>query len=227
MLWARAQLIAGAHYLARRDRAIALALFLLPWMSALFVVQLQHHLDGGTIAILVVVSLGLPTLWVIWAGYRGPRQPIGLSATKVVDQLAIAVGTECRAEAHVCRLHDPYPLPVSWTAADPGLSDACDSTCAAGPDDLAGEGGEIVDVLTRVPSRRLVVLGEPGAGKTMLMIRLVLELLARRASGGPVPILASGSILPILDGLDEIPEDVRGLAISQINDTLRLASTWW
>ena len=122
-------------------------------------------------------------------------------------------------------------------------------------------------MLARVPTGRLVVLGEPGAGKTMLMVRLVLDLLARRAEGGPVPflasvaswnpadqdlrdwlgaqllidhpalasppptgmteptqaaaLLASGLILPVLDGLDEIPEQVRGPAISRINDALR------
>jgi hypothetical protein len=267
MLWGRARSIADAAHLAWRDGVIALALFLLPWVSALFVVQLRHHLDAGVLAILVVASLGLPALWITWAAYRGPRRPIGLGTKKAADQLAIAVGVECAAEAHVRRLDAPYPLPVSWTAADPALSGAWDSTWPVTPDDLAGEGDEIVDVLTRVPSRRLVVLGEPGAGKTMLMIRLVLKLLASRASGGRVPILvsvaswnpkaqdlrswlraqllidhpalavappaerpeatqaeallASGLILPILDGLDEIPEEVRGLAISQINDTLR------
>ena len=122
-------------------------------------------------------------------------------------------------------------------------------------------------MLVRVPTGRLVVLGEPGSGKTMLMVRLVLDLLTRRAGGGPVPILASlaswnpadqnlhgwlgatlitdhpaladpppdgmqeptqaaallnsGLIVPILDGLDEIPEQVRGPAISRINDALR------
>src|SRR5262249_32089684 len=34
-------------------------------------------------------------------------------------------------------------------------------------------------------------------------------------------LLASGLILPILDGLDEIPQEVRGPAISRINDALR------
>jgi hypothetical protein len=98
------------------------------------------------------------------------------------------------------------------------------------------------------------------------MVRLVLDLLACRADGGPDPILASvaswnpasqnlrdwlgtqllidypvlatpagrhdridsrrcaalcGLILPILDGLDEIPEQVRGSALSGINDALR------
>jgi NACHT domain len=123
-----------------------------------------------------------------------------------------------------------------------------------------------VTVLAEVPTGRLVVLGEPGAGKTTLMVRLVLDLLASRTSGAPVPVLASlaawnpserdlhdwladrlaiahpalaaalfdegrpgriarllsaGLILPILDGLDEIPDHVRGPAITQINDALR------
>src|ERR1035437_10162795 len=62
---------------------------------------------------------------------------------------------------------------------------------AAGPDGLAGTGGDLVELLAQVPTGRLVVLGEPGAGKTMLMVRLVLDLLARRVDGNPVPILAS------------------------------------
>jgi hypothetical protein len=108
-----------------------------------------------------------------------------------------------------------------------------------------------------VPTGRLVVLGEPGTGKTMLMVGLVLDLLnpGRRNNGGPVPVLASlaswdpasqdlhgwlgatlitaypalaaaappgsagrnrfealaeaGLILPVLDGLDEIPGPTR------------------
>jgi hypothetical protein len=283
--WGRSNLMADVRHPSRRDGVIALALFLLPWVIVPFVVQLHHHLDGGMVAILVAVSLGLPTLWVTWAAYRGPKRPVGLNTTQAADELAIAVGTECEAEARVRRLNDPYPLPVSWNVADPSVTDDWDSlvklatsgvgwpapaptgTWAADPNDLGGKGGEIVDVLARVPTGRLVVLGEPGTGKTMLMIRLVLDLLARRASGGPVPILASvaswnpetqdlrswlcaklligypaladapatgrpeptqaqallasGMIIPILDGLDEIPEDVRGPAISEINDALR------
>jgi hypothetical protein len=128
---------------------------------------------------------------------------------QIADQLAIAVGAQWEAEARVRRLNDPYPLPVSWTAADPSLTDPWDSleklaitgagwptppqaeSWAASSDDLAGDGGELAEVLARVPTGRLVALGEPGAGKTMLMVRLVLDLLARRAGGGPVPILAS------------------------------------
>ena len=91
----------------------------------------HHHLDGETVGILVAVSLGLPTLWVAWAAYRGPRRgstPVsGLSMTQVADQLAVAVGAQWNAEAAARRLNDPYPLPVSWTAADPSLTDTWDS----------------------------------------------------------------------------------------------------
>jgi hypothetical protein len=118
---------------------------------------------------------------------------------QMAHHLATAVGIQWEAEAAVRRLNDPYPLPVSWVPADGSLTDGWDSlvklatsgagwpapppadTWAAGPDDLAGTGGDLVGVLTGVPTGRLVVLGEPGAGKTMLMVRLVLDLLAGRA----------------------------------------------
>jgi NACHT domain len=204
---------------------------------------------------------------------------------QVADQLAVAVSTQWNDEVAVRRLNDPYPLPVSWDAADASLTDPWEvlvkqassgagrpvpppaEPWASGPDDLVGKGEELVKVLARVPTGRLVVLGEPGAGKTMLMVRLVIDLLARRAEGSPVPfmaplaswdpaaqdlrnwlagrlradhpaladptpkgrtepnqadaLLASGLILPLLDGLDEIPEQARGAAISGIKDALR------
>jgi hypothetical protein len=282
----RRHLRAAAHP-TRRDGAIAIALFVLPWVVALVLVRRHHHLDGGTVGILVAASLGLPTLWVTWAAYRGPRRGApasSLTMAQVADQLAVAVDAQWEAEARVRRLNDPYPLPVSWDPADVSLTDSWDSlvrlassgagwpasppagTWAADPGGLAGKGGELAEVLVRVPTGRLAVLGEPGAGKTMLLVRLVLDLLADRVTGGPVPflvsiaswnpaeqdlrgwleaqlltdypalaeppadrteptraaaLLASGLILPFLDGLDEMPEKVRGSAIDRINDGLR------
>ncbi|MFD7778838.1 NACHT domain-containing protein [Streptomyces sp. NPDC059753] len=42
-----------------------------------------------------------------------------------------------------------------------------------------------------IPTRRLVVLGGPGSGKSVLMMQLLQELMSRRDSGGPVPVLFS------------------------------------
>ena len=267
---------------------VAVALLVLPWVIALALAR-HHHLDATAVGILAAVSIPLSALWIAWvtlAKAGGSSTSVSsLSLAQVADQLAVTVLSQWNAEAAIRRLNDPYPLPVSWVAADSSLTDSWDSliklansgagwpspppaqTWAADPEGLAGAGGELAEVLARVPTGRLVVLGEPGAGKTILMVRLVLDLLTDRSGGAPVPILASiaswnpaaqdlrgwlaaqlvidypvladpppadraeptqaeallaaGLILPVLDGLDEIPEAVRGPAISRINDALR------
>ena len=267
---------------------MAAVLFVLPAVIALALGFLHHPVDVATVTVLVSAAVGLPVVWLTWAVFRDARRSAAtvsqLTTVEAANQLALAVGAQWNDEAALRRLNDPWPLPVSWDSADTSLTDSWDSLVklatsgagwpappaagrwAAGPGDLAGKGGELVDVLARVPTGRLVVLGEPGAGKTMLMVQLVLDLLARRVDGDPVPFLASvaswnpaeqdlrawleallmishpalaatppagiegptqaaallaaGLIVPILDGLDEIPDDVRGSAISQINDAL-------
>jgi hypothetical protein len=170
-----------------------------------------HNYHLGVAAAMVTILVGLPALHLAWSTYRdaGGNASIGagLSLAKIADELARAVRSQWEAEAKTRRLNDPYPLPVSWRTADQFLTDPWDSlvkladtgagwprspderTWAAGPDDLAGKSDQLVKLLDQVPTRRLVVLGEPGSGKTMLMVRLVLDLLARRSSGEPVPAL--------------------------------------
>ena len=196
-----------ARHPARRDGALLWALLVLPWVVALVLVRRHHHLDVGGWTFVLTASVGLPTLWVTWAAFRDARRSGaaggGPGLAQVADDLAAAVGNQWSQEAAVRRLNDPYPLPLSWAVADQDLTDTWDllvelaasgagwpapapgRAWAAGPDDLAGEGSELADVLGRAPTGRLVVLGEPGAGKTMLMVRLVLDLLARRGEGGP------------------------------------------
>ncbi|MGW7548965.1 NACHT domain-containing protein [Streptomyces sp. NPDC054770] len=222
---------------------------------------------------------------VIINGFVNPPAKVTEDAALVqaADDLAVAVKRQWREEAALRRLNDPYPLPVRWRPAPPQLmepwrslvrlattgvgraSSASPSGWASGPEALSGGGGDLVRVLTRVPTGRLVVLGEPGSGKSMLLVRLVLDLLAHRRHGDPVPVLVSlaswdpdredldlwleqrlgidypwlsepgrtganrgrelldaDAIMLVLDGLDEIPDRVRGRAIARINDALGL-----
>ncbi|ONK09837.1 serine/threonine-protein kinase [Streptomyces sp. MP131-18] len=139
-----------------------------------------------------------------------PRRPPpatepGLAA--LADQLAVAVRRQWETEAGVRGLNDPRPLTVAWRPAPERLveewdwlrrladdwgpgSGTADSGCASGPGDLAGSGGQILHVFReRVPTRRLVVLGAPGSGKTMLLVRLLLDLIEHRHRGAAVPVL--------------------------------------
>jgi NACHT domain len=267
---------------------VAAVLFLLPWAAALVQISRHRHLDSGAVGILVSVSLGLPALWLAVAGYWVAQREADKNAhpklTEIADGLAGRLRSQWADEAEARRLNDPYPLPVSWTPAEESLAGDLDAlrtlatrgvgwsaltreSWATGPEDLAGGGDrKLADTLAAVPTGRLVVLGEPGTGKTMLMVGLVLDLLARR-SGGPVPVLASlaswnpasqdlhdwlgatlitgypdlaeapppgsvganrfealveaGLILPVLDGLDEIPKSARPTAIARINTELK------
>ena len=213
----------------------------------------------------------------------GPRPADGSGLAAVADQLAVSVGSQWKNEANWRHLNDPYAMPVRWKPADPSLMVswatlmklategpgwpvASRESWATGPADMAGTGNDLLNVLGRVPTGRLVVLGEPGSGKTILLVRLILDLLARRRPGQAVPILLpmaswdperqslytwmerwlatdnpglaapwpgdrrrsraralleEGLILPLLDGLDEMPASRRGGAITKVNDALR------
>jgi hypothetical protein len=99
----------------------AFVLLLLPWAWLLR----HHHLDGGTVGIILSASLGLPALWLAAVGYLAAgrsAQASELTMAQVADQLATGVRAQWEAEAGMRRLNEPYPLPVSWTAADPDLA---------------------------------------------------------------------------------------------------------
>ena len=201
---------------------------------------------------------------------RAPQNP-GPGLTQRLNQaaedLAAAVEQQWRAEERLRRVQDPFPLPVRWAAADTVVTDHWATVwgSAAGREavSLSGQLDRIVDVFNRVPSGRLVVLGKPGAGKTVLTLRFALDLLERRQPQDRVPVIfplaswhpgqqslhewmserltadypalgalapsgsawawelvCTGRVLPVLDGLDEIPEPLRAEAMHHLNRAL-------
>lgn len=149
---------------------------------------------------------------------------------RAADDLAFAVKRQWEKEVALRRLNDPYPLPVRWRPAASGLMEpwpslvrlattgvgrawsASPSEWASGPEALFGAGGDLVKVLASVPTGRLVVLGDPGSGKSVLLVRLVLDLLARRRLGDPVPVLAPlASWDPAREDLDQWLEQRLGV----------------
>ncbi|MGI5529890.1 hypothetical protein ACQEVX_21645 [Streptomyces syringium] len=225
--------------------------------------------DGGSRFVAVCgFFVSVAALAVTVADYFRPEdEPSDPGA--LADDLAGTVEDQWSEEAVARSLRDPRVLPLSWSASTRPVGDAPEQvTSAAGQiirlrldGRLAGRFDDAVTQLAegygRAPSGRLVVLGEPGAGKTVLAILLVLGLLKGRSRGGPVPVLLAASswdpvtellddwivhtlassyyssrhdiprklldrglLLPILDGLDEIPESARRAAIHAINRAL-------
>jgi hypothetical protein len=116
---------------------------------------------------------------------------------EAADQLAQAVGTRWRREEEQRQIQDPFPLPARWQPAAEDVTDHWKNICRGsaeephGPLELAGQLDQIVDVYRRIPSGRLVILGRAGSGKTILTIRLVLDLLRARTGTDAVPVIFS------------------------------------
>ncbi|MGA4843744.1 hypothetical protein [Streptomyces sp. G45] len=124
---------------------------------------------------------------------RGDAQAGGERRLRAAADLAAAVEAQWAAEARLRRLQDPGPLNVHWSRAAPPLADHRHNTWRGQPPPPVRDGDQrldrIVATFREIPSRRLVVLGEPGAGKTVLAVRFVLGALADRRVGDPVPVL--------------------------------------
>lgn len=188
----------------QRSGVVTLALFFGTTAAALALAWRFHFGVPVTAAAIIV---GVPALYLGWRGL-GDRN--GASLAAMADKLADKINDQWSKEDAVRRLNDRHPLSVGWVPADPDLVDDWPSlkrlasggvawpavppegTWATGPDGLAGDDNKLADVLARVPTGRLIVLGGLGAGKTMLLLRLVLDLVARRLETGVgrVPLLA-------------------------------------
>lgn len=218
--------------------------------------------------------VGIASLAVALADYfrhdETPPDPAALA-----DNLALTLRAQWLEEAEGRRLRNPRVLPLAWSATSRNVADRL------GPGSLTEPGAvnaarvlrmrlsgrfdgrfdqvtrQLAQGFERLPNRRLVILGEPGAGKTVVALLLTLGLLAEREQGGAVPVLLPASswdpvresldgwtvqtlasayyngrteiprllldhglLLPVLDGLDEIPEAARRSAVRTANQAI-------
>lgn len=73
-------------------------------------------------------------------------------------------------------------------------------TSGADPD---GHLNGVVDYYRRLRPRRMVITGEPGSGKTVLAVQLILDLLKYRGPGDPVPVRVSLAAWPGTQTLED------------------------
>ena len=276
------------HWLLLAGSAFAIAfVFFAGWLLVRLGVGPPEALDAanqlsGVASLFVgVVALVVAGVALIPAFRRPTRPPENMS--EVAQELAGKIREQWTDESRARRVNHPYPLPVTWRNAPEELfTSRLPTTQADGEEDPAGRPTDetqrgaspedrvtdrLVKTLREVPTGRLVVLGEPGAGKTILLVQLTLDLPRQRTDSAPVPVLLSvtswnpkkeplqnwlagslkveypwltrtapgtasdrtcleallqeGKILPLLDGLDEIPDKVRRSALDKINDWLQ------
>ncbi|MFF0744909.1 NACHT domain-containing protein [Streptomyces sp. NPDC004111] len=152
----------------------------------------------------------------------------------VARELAADVQRESDARATRYALVESSALPVAWQPAGaalaedwadlvrtarglPGGPPAGGDNWPADATGLAGTYPQIGEVfLQRVPTHRLLVLGEHGSGKTALLIRLLQELV-RPEPGGPVPVLFS------LASWNPAEEDLRAWMAEQLRRNRNVA----
>ncbi|MER5941020.1 NACHT domain-containing protein [Streptomyces sp. NPDC001928] len=121
-------------------------------------------------------------------GEPGPSDAPEAGRRQAADALAQAVRVQWSAEARRRRLHTE-PLDVQWSRVGPPLADRAPGVPVPAPREGDQQPARVVEAFRAVPSGRLVVLGEAGAGKSVVAVQFVLGALDAREAGDPVPVL--------------------------------------
>ena len=147
------------------------------------------------IASFVLAALGLVPLV---AGKVAQWVPAPKIKDEQVDYDANALAAALRAQGRYvavlpgANVYDRLPMPVRWVPAleVPGADTRLlQAGAVASTDDLTGTFDDVLEFFRRLPEPRLVVLGDTGAGKTVLAAELARRLLDSRQGGNPVPVV--------------------------------------
>jgi hypothetical protein len=266
--------------MSRRVAGIVIIVVSVATVAVIF--GLSYFIEVPQVAQEIPFVAGVPAVIIGWITFLGGKPEPDLD--EAVQSLEDLVRKRLNSEINARGLNDSGMLPVAWGPSEPDLveswehvtqtaltvpgSDTRAGAWAKGPHRVSGFDHELAAVLQLVPTQRLVVLGVKGSGKTVVLIRLALDLLAHRAAGGRVPVilplaswdpsqplrewmisrltqdypflksqrkpgaratrlaevLLDKHILLILDGLDEIPQELRGTALARIGKSLDLGT---
>ncbi|WP_143175580.1 NACHT domain-containing protein [Cryptosporangium aurantiacum] len=127
------------------------------------------------------------------------QQPGGASrpVAALADDLARTVEKEWLSESRARGLRDHGVLPLSWmterTADGPEGAAVTLRLSGRLDGDFDAAVQRMAESFDQLAGRRMVLVGEPGSGKTVLAILLTLGIVKSRPEGGPVPVLLSAS----------------------------------
>jgi NACHT domain len=237
---------------------LAIGLGLLAWLLS------RKGLDWAA-KISEIASFGLACAAFLWPVIRGfveqlrDRPPSEMQIKDARAGLKAILQERWRAEkgSHESRVYEALPMRIRFaptTEAANSSTDAIDMTTDS--QSCEGEFSDVLAAFSQEPRYRRVVLGDAGAGKTVLVTELARQLLVATEVETPLPLImptrawnpvkqslrdwliqqlvvdyslpkayartlvADGMVLPILDGLDEMPYAFRSHALVRLNEYL-------
>jgi tetratricopeptide (TPR) repeat protein len=170
---------------------------ILGWAAEALPFQVVRDL-GDQVRQLGAAGLGLAAggklLRVTWQWLAPRDAPRRLQLGEIAEQLAVEVLEQLRQSPLRVRSNRPMPLRVWFRSADGGIGASRFAvTGVPGPDweqaPIHGDVGQVSKLLRSLPRWQLVVLGEPGAGKSVLAVMLAHQLLSHPQQGEPVPLV--------------------------------------
>ncbi|RSS64784.1 NACHT domain-containing NTPase [Streptomyces sp. WAC06614] len=181
--------------------------------------------------------------------FPGGEEPV--DTDRAARELRTTVRTRLQDEIARLQLEHPDPIPVRWSPSGQPVQPSLEALGIEDWSVLHGDVTQVPEFLRKLPRHQLVVLGEPGSGKSVLALLLAWNLLKRWRPGDEVPVLMplsswrptvplrawmvryvrelglgpdraralfdENQVMPVLDGLDELPPDLHARAVAEID----------
>ena len=197
--------------------------------------------DGAFVLAAALALVALLTRLLKWAGGALPRSDTTVERAR--EDLALALSTTWAEEDRLRRINDPWPLNVCWKGPPAGNFEDIATVYRALPDRrlvVLGPAGAGKTALTIKLVRDLLrdrPAGDPvpvllpasswisGATLTGWIAQQLtrdypgLAVQVKSATGDTIPLARTlaAEVLPVIDGLDELPEPYRAEMITEIN----------